>query len=64
MIDEYKLNEEGLQHVVCLDGLTVGFVVAHDRLREGDADVLDGHLVMLIGGGHSSQMSCQIPLKK
>lgn len=46
--------------MVTLDRLAIGIVESNDGLREGNANVLDGHLVVLVGRGNSSQMSGQI----
>lgn len=59
-VDEYELDELGLMQMIALDRLAVGLVVSNDRLREGDAQVLDGHLVVLIGRGHAPQVRTQV----
>jgi len=59
-IDKHELNDERLRDMVGLDGLTVGVVVADYRLREGDAQVLYRHLVVLKCGGHATQMRRQV----
>lgn len=59
-IDQDEFDEQRLSHVVTLDRFAVGVVQPDNRLREGDANVLDGHLVVLVGRGDSSQMSGQV----
>ena len=60
MVNEHELNDERLIHVVGLDGLAAGLVVPYDGLREGDAQILDRHLVGLVAGGDAPQVSAQV----
>ena len=46
--------------MVGFDCLAVGVIVTYYGLREGDANVLDCHLVVLIGGGNAPQMCTQV----
>ena len=43
--------------MIVFDGLVAGLVVSNDGLREGDAQVLDGHLVVLMSRGDAAQVS-------
>jgi hypothetical protein len=49
-----------LKEVVTLDCFTIRLVVSHNRLRKGNAQILYGHFILLIGSGHAPQMSREI----
>lgn len=59
-IDEHEFDNERLVHVVGLDGLAASLIVANNRLREGNAQILDSHLVRLVAGSDATQMRTQI----
>jgi hypothetical protein len=46
--------------VIAFDCFRVRLVVSHDRLRKGDAQVFNGHFIVLVRGRHSPQMGAQV----